>query len=170
MVEAERTRTREREPLEESPYELLYKNRQEFLERQEKGKIVIKQSDREWDVSRQGRLLWFLNPLKYKDTPLQDRCFFLHDIRTHSGKHVHQGGLVIFVVEGKGYSIIDGERVDWEEGDLILLPVKPGGVEHQHFNAQPGKPCKWLASIHLPIWDWVASEMTQREVAPDFTG
>lgn len=168
MREAEKTRTRERGAVEKGGYDVLVQMRERFLERQYRGKIVIKKSEREWDVSAQGRLLWYLHPELYRDTPLGDCVFFLHDIRTHSGKHTHQGGLVIFVVEGKGWTVIDGERHDWEAGDLILLPIKPGGVEHQHFNAEPGKPCVWLAYINQQIWDWGASELRQIEVAPDY--
>ena len=51
---------------------------------------------------------------------------FIHTITTKSGEHRHQGGLLIFVLEGKGYSIVDGERWDWEKGDLVLLPMQPG--------------------------------------------
>jgi hypothetical protein len=34
-----------------------------------------------------------------------------------------------------------GERIDSKEGDHLLLPVVPGGAEHQHFNTgdKPGK-------------------------------
>ena len=38
----------------------------------------------------------------YNDVPLQDWRIFVHDIKTHSGKHCHQGGLVIYVLESKG--------------------------------------------------------------------
>jgi mannose-6-phosphate isomerase-like protein (cupin superfamily) len=109
------------------------------------GPIVIKPSDREYQQTRQGRIMYYLNAQAYKDTPLHDWRVFVHDIKTHSGKHRHQGGFVIYVIEGKGYSVVDGERVDWGPGDLLLLPIKPGGVEHQHFNLEEGKPCRWIA-------------------------
>ncbi len=92
---------------------------------------------------------------------------FKHQIVTKSGRHRHQGGLLIFVTEGKGYSIVDGERWDWEKGDLVLLPMKPGGVEHQHFNLHD-KPSEWAAFINVPIQEHVASDLQQTEVSPDF--
>jgi hypothetical protein len=119
-------------------------------------------------IVRQGRILYYLDPLQFPDTPLQDWLVFINDVRTHSGKHRHQGGLVIYVIEGKGYSIVDGERKDWESGDLLLLPLKRGGVEHQHFNTEADKPCRWVAFIYLPLMDEVAMEMTQIAVSPDF--
>ena len=102
------------------------------------------------------------------DTPLQHWAVFTHEIHTKSGKHRHQGGLVIYVIDGKGYSVINGERVDWEKGDLVLLPLEKGGVEHQHFNSDPAHPALWIAFIHFPLRDYVASEMTQLETAVDY--
>ena len=169
MAEIERTRMRERGAIQENAYERVIRDRQEFAERQKAGPVVIKPSDREWEMTRQGKLLFYLHPEVHKDTPLHDWLVFSLDIQTHSGKHRHQGGLVIYILEGKGYTIIDGQRVDWGEGDLILLPIKPEGVEHQHFNADPGKPCRWVAFLNLPIMDFVAMELTQVELSPEFT-
>ena len=41
---------------------------------------------------------------------------------TKSGKHGHQGGLVIYVIDGTGYSVINGERVDWEKAISSCYP------------------------------------------------
>ena len=75
---------------------------------------------------------------------------------------------MIYILEGKGYSIVDGERIDWKKSDLLLLPVRPGGVEHQHFNADPGATCQWLAFVHMQIMDHLAMELQQVDVVPDF--
>ena len=168
MVERERTRLREREPLQESIYEKCLRGRKERAERQLTGQVVIHPGDREVELSRQGRLLFYLEPLTYKDVPLQEWRVFTHEIRTRSGKHKHQGGLVIYVVHGKGYSIVDGEKVVWEKGDLVLLPMKVGGVEHQHFNENPGDPAVWIAFIYNPIQEHLAHELTQTESSPEF--
>ena len=113
MAEMERTRERERGTIAESPYEMLIRSRREFLERQEKGQVVIRPADREFYLTRQGRLMYHLNPEIHKETPLQDWRVFSHDLKTQSGKHRHQGGLVIYVITGKGYSVVDGERVEY---------------------------------------------------------
>jgi mannose-6-phosphate isomerase-like protein (cupin superfamily) len=168
MAEIERTRERERGTIPETPYEIFIRSRREFLERQETGQVVVKPSDREFYITRQGRLMYHLNPEIHKNTPLQDWRVFSHDLKTQSGKHRHQGGLVIYVITGKGYSVVDGERIDWQAGDLLLLPIKPKGVVHQHFNHAPGEPCLWIAFIHMPIMDSVSMEMTQIEAMPEF--
>jgi gentisate 1,2-dioxygenase len=73
-------------------------------------------------------------------------------------------------IEGDGYSVVDVERVDWKAGDLLLLPIRRGGVEHQHFNKVAGTPCRWIAFCHMPQMDRLAMEMTQIETSPDFRG
>ena len=47
-----------------------------------------------------------------------------------TGKHSH-GEEVMFVIEGAGATVIDGERFDWEKGSTIFMPF---GAVHQHFN------------------------------------
>jgi hypothetical protein len=170
MAERERERVRERPPIEGNSYELIINDRIAISERQQNGPIVIRSEDRPIQVNRQGTLRYYLAPLSYPDTPLQDWLVFENHVRTHSGKHRHQGGLVIYVIDGEGYSIVDGERFDWKSGDLLLLPIRPGGVEHQHYNLKADRPCRWIAFCHMPTMDNLAMEMTQIEVSPDFRG
>ena len=62
--------------------------------------------------------------------------------------------------------VVDGARQDWKKGDLILLPLKQGGVEHQHFNTDPNKPARWLALIYAPFQDSMAHFLDQKEESP----
>ena len=48
-----------------------------------------------------------------------------------SHKHTHTEAM-LYVLEGRGYSLIDGRRYDWEEGDAVHVP--PRMTEHEHFN------------------------------------
>jgi hypothetical protein len=170
MAEGEKTRVRERASLDNNPYEINVRQRQERAERNRNGKVVVKPSDREVFMARQGKLQYLLNPNVYRDTPLQDWQVFKHEIRTRSGKHRHQGGVIIFVLEGYGYSIVDGERIDWKEGDLVLLPLKPEEVVHQHFNGDPDKPATWIAFRSVPITEHIAAETEQIENSPEYKG
>jgi quercetin dioxygenase-like cupin family protein len=167
MAELERTRVREKEAPALSSYESAIKRMRENAERNMMGRIVCKFDECPQMLTRQGRLRTYLG-LTIKDTPLQDWVVFTHEIRTASGKHRHQGGLVIYVIDGEGYSVVDGERIDWQKGDLVLLPLREKGVEHQHFNVNPEKPALWMAFINQNIQDYVASEMTQTEVSPEY--
>lgn len=127
-------------------------------ERARAGRIVIKASERPWEVDRMARLKAYVHE-HTDDTALSGWWVFLHEIWQHSGSHRHQGGLVLFVVEGQGGTMVDGKMYEWEEGDLVVLPIKPGAVEHQHFS-RGDKPASWLAFIHVPTFDAVGSELT----------
>jgi len=51
----------------------------------------------------------------------------------HSGSHRHaHTEAMLYVLEGHGYSEIDGQRYDWEEGDAVHVP--PRMTVHEHFN------------------------------------
>ena len=97
----------------------------DLLKRYYEGKVVVKAKDRPLESTRQGWLRHYLFDHVLHDTVLKDWRVLVHEIHKHSGKHTHQGGLVIFILDGEGYTIVDGERVEWKKGDLILLPIKP---------------------------------------------
>ena len=61
-------------------------------------------------------------------------------IETHLGafapggygqKHGHMNSAVFFVLRGEGYDVHDGERIDAEAGDCMIVE---NGCVHQHFN------------------------------------
>jgi quercetin dioxygenase-like cupin family protein len=51
--------------------------------------------------------------------------------RTRSHRHTHTEAM-LYVLEGSGYSEIDGVRYDWEAGDAVHVP--PRMTLHEHFN------------------------------------
>jgi len=142
------------------PYEMMF---QTFMHRRhaaETGQVVIKGADLPWRQSRQGKSKYYLH-IEADDVAMRDWMVFRKEIFTESGAHTHQGGLVIYVLRGEGYSIFDGERLDWKVGDLLVLPVKPGGVEHQHFNTDPTGSSEWIAFVFLPFLHATGSMLTQ---------
>ena len=143
-------------PGNETSYDREVRLLKEQLKRFQEAKVVVKKGERALERTRQGWLRFYLHDLMIQDTVLKDWRVFVHEIHTHSGRHTHQGGLVIFVLDGEGYTIVDGEKVEWKKGDLILLPIKPGGVEHQHFNRTQDRPARWLALIYGPFQDSLA--------------
>jgi quercetin dioxygenase-like cupin family protein len=52
----------------------------------------------------------------------------------HTGKHEH-GEEGIYVVEGEGFSVVNGQRFEWKEGSVLWMPF---GSQHQHFNTGTG--------------------------------
>ncbi|MFN2460649.1 MAG: cupin domain-containing protein [Candidatus Velthaea sp.] len=49
-------------------------------------------------------------------------------------KHRHGGEAWLYALEGRGHSELDGERVDWKAGDLVVVDH---WAWHQHFNSDP---------------------------------
>lgn len=170
---AEKTRSRERTPEAESADTRLYDPKffsfvVDELKRAATGRIVIRARDRLWDLNKQAKTKRYLSPLEpeLQDTATREWEIFSQLIPDRSGKHRHQGGLVIFVLDGSGHTIVDGIRHDWEAGDLMLLPLVPGGVEHQHFNHDPDRPALWIALMYWPFFTQAGSETTQLDTSP----
>lgn len=141
-------------------YDALRRYFQDLAQRAETGRVHIPTSDILWERNRHALLGYYLHPF-ITDTALHSMQLFLNVIKDHGGMHRHQGGVVIYVIEGKGHTIADGSRVDWEAGDLILLPIKPGGVAHQHINEDPDKPTRWLAFISNSFREHSGYEIVQ---------
>ncbi len=50
--------------------------------------------------------------------------------------HRHTSASINYHISGHGHSIVDGVRVDWKAGDLLLSA--PGWSEHAHFHGDEG--------------------------------
>lgn len=62
--------------------------------------------------------------------------------------HLHTPSAVRFVVEGEGgYTIVRGEKLPMQRGDLILTPP---GLWHQHGH-EGRDPVIWLDALDLPV-------------------
>ena len=64
-------------------------------------------------------------------------------IETHLGafapggfgqRHGHMNSAVFYILRGNGYDVHDGERIDAEAGDCMIVE---NGCVHQHFNNNP---------------------------------
>jgi gentisate 1,2-dioxygenase len=127
--------------------EELFQKRDEQRERMKNAVAVVKFKELPWEINRQGKMRWYLHP-SIKNTAIQSLIVFQQEIPpgSRSGKQHHQGGRIHYIIEGKGYTVIDGKRYDWEAGDAVVLPVKPDGVDFQHFNADPANPVRFIAA------------------------
>lgn len=63
-----------------------------------------------------------------------------------TGMHRHANEAAVYILSGKGYSIIGEEKIEWEEGDTLLVPTFEW---HQHFNPN-NRPVRFLAAIPGP--------------------
>ncbi len=165
----ERERTKGREAIQNSLYEQGVKHYQEFVDRQKSGKLVLHFDELEYQNSRQGFLKFYLSPV-IKETALSTWSVFEHVIKRQSGRHNHQGGIIIYVIEGEGATEVNGVLLEWQAGDLLLLPIQPGGCTHQHWNKDPSKGCRWIAFRDQLIAPYIANSIDQISETPDNEG
>jgi gentisate 1,2-dioxygenase len=94
---------------------------------------------------------WYLHPA-IKDTCLSVLLFFQQEIPpgSRSGRLKFQGGQVMMITEGRGYTVIDGVKHPWKAGDVLNLPLRADGIIVQHFNSDPEQPARFVAAE--PNW------------------
>ncbi len=97
--------------------------------------FLVDGEDLPWEVNQMGVMKWYLHP-SIEDTAIHSLIFYMQKISpgSRSGRLRVQGGQVIHFMEGSGYTVIDGERFSWEEGDVLQIPLRWDGVVFQHFN------------------------------------
>jgi hypothetical protein len=135
---------------------------------------VIKEAELPLEVSRQGLMRWYLHPA-IKDTCLSVLLFFQQEIPpgSRSGRLKFQGGQVMMITEGRGYTTIDGVKHPWKAGDVVNLPLRADGIIVQHFNADQEQPARFVAVE--PNWvEGVSVDrgcgFEQLEDAPEYRG
>jgi hypothetical protein len=107
---------------------------------------VIKEAELPLEVSRQGLMRWYLHPA-IKDTCLSVLMFYQQEIPpgSRSGRLKFQGGQVMMITEGRGYTTIDGVKHPWKAGDVVNLPLRADGIIVQHFNSDQEQPARFVA-------------------------
>ncbi len=65
-----------------------------------------------------------------------------------SGNHRHYYESLIYIIKGKGYSVVEGNKVEWEAGDIIYAPPWSW---HQHFNTDPDNEVRYVAYTNAPL-------------------
>lgn len=159
-------------PEETDLLEHLFRWRDEHREMVRRGTKVVKGSALTLENNRMGLYRWYLHPAK-KDVATRSILLWVQEIPpgSRSGKQRHQGGRVHRILEGKGYTIVDGVKYDWEAGDVVMLPVKPEGVVFQHFNADPNNwvimvasEANWYDALGVDL----GAAFEQLEDSPDY--
>ena len=66
------------------------------------------------ELTRQGKLTWYLHPA-IREYSVRNLLIFMQEIPpgSRSGKQKHPGGLCHYILEGKGYTVVDGEKHEW---------------------------------------------------------
>ena len=158
----------------ENLLEWLYQLRDRQRQHQRQGAWLIKGRDLPWEHNRQGKMKWFLHPA-LDNTSIRSMIVFEKEIPPggRSGAQKTPGGSVLYILEGRGYTLLDGERHDWQAEDLVNIPIRAEGVVVQHVNADPRRPVRFV-SADLNLVDILGvdrgAELEQIEAAPDGDG
>jgi len=128
-------------------YEELIKLRDAQREKKKKSIFLVRGDELPWEINPQGKMRWYLHP-SIDDTVIQTLMVYLQEIPPGSrgGKQKCQGGTVIYVVEGKGHTVINGVTHTWKRDDVVQLPIGPEGIEFQHFNDDSKQPAHLICA------------------------
>ncbi len=153
-------------------YDEIIRLRDQERERKKDAIFLVQGDDLPWENNPQGKMKWYLHPA-IGDTVIQTLIVSLQEIPpgSFSGKQKCQGGAVIYVVEGKGHTIIDGVSHSWETDDVVQLPIRPDGIIFQHFNDTPDKTVQLLSAepnLITALGVDRASGFEQVATAPEF--
>ncbi len=134
-----------------SEYDRTLQLAEESARRARSGRVVV--HTRELQLERlesRGRTRAYISEPQILGSMVQTMAMFIAEIAPGqaTGKHRHFNEAMIYVLQGKGHSIIDGERYDWEEGDVISVPLYSW---HQHFNDGEGQVVRYLGVTNIPL-------------------
>lgn len=65
--------------------------------------------------------------------------------KTHLHRHTYE--TVLYVLEGKGWTLVEDEKIEWEAGDAVYIP---SWAWHQHQNLSDTEPAKYIACENAP--------------------
>src|SRR5262249_56477645 len=112
---------------------------------------VVRLSELPLESNEQGLMRWYLHPA-ITDSVLSTLSIYRQEIPpgSRSGRLKFQGGQILFIVEGRGHTMLDGVKHAWEAGDVVNLPCKRDGIVVQHFNDDAAMTaiCMWVMA-HL---------------------
>ena len=163
-------------------YQRLLDDSQDAPSRNARRKKVVRPSEMPWEMSRQGLLKHLINEGMNTRMETVDAYMQILPPGSRSGKHRHLAEECVYVLEGRGYDIHqdcdveitdvfawkpveETKRFEWEAGDVIYIP--PNTI-HQHFNADPDKPARFISSQNRIFKQIGLNTLDQFEDAPEF--
>ena len=150
----------------------LFRIRDQQREHRRTAISVVRGAELPQEKNRQGLMRWYLHP-SITDTVIHSLMIFEQEIPpgSRTGRIKFQGGQVLYVKQGKGHTLLDGVRHDWQAGDVINLPLKGDGIIVQHVNDDPEQRAKligcepnWVGCVGVDR----GSGFEQLEDSPDY--
>lgn len=90
------------------------------------------------------------HPVSFVDLPSHAISMTVGELAPggRSNRHRHTYETILWVLEGRGYSMIEDRRVEWQVGDALYIPV---WAWHHHVNADPSAKARYLACENAPM-------------------
>ena len=132
-------------------YDRLIELSNETARRARSGAVVVHTRELQFeDVPGRRRRRVFISEPALLGSMVQTMAMFIAEIPPgdHTGRHRHFNEAMIYILEGRGHTDIEGDRYDWAESDVVSVPVYSW---HQHFNDDPGRPVRYLGYTNLPL-------------------
>lgn len=131
----------------ENMLEALIQLRDRYRRQAKQGMKIVRGEDLPWEINRQGKMRWYLHPAK-DDTSIRSLVVYMQEIEPggRSGKQASPGGIVHYMLEGKGYVVVNGRKHSWAKGDCVGLPILSRPVEYQFFNSDRKRVARYIAA------------------------
>jgi gentisate 1,2-dioxygenase len=130
-------------------YERTIELAQESARRARRGPVVVHTRELKREHVK-GRTRAYVSEPEILGSMVQTMAMFIAEIppAKKAGKHRHFNEAMIYILEGRGHSVIDGERYEWGEGDVVSIPLY---AWHQHFNDDPTVTVRYLGVTNIPL-------------------
>ena len=114
-----------------------------------KNPAIVRKKDLKWEKTGMAPSAIIMHP-RINGSVAQTLMAFMAEIPPggKSGRHRHNSEAIIHILQGRGYSVFEGVRYDWEAGDTISPPANQW---HQHFNSDNDKAVIYLAVTNDPL-------------------
>lgn len=76
----------------------------------------------------------------------------------HTRAHRHTGNVVYNVAQGRGYTIVNGARLDWQEHDIFCVPA---WMWHEHVNLDASEEAFLFSFNDFPVMDAIGVRIEQ---------
>ena len=127
--------------------EALLDLRDRYRRQAERGVKIVRGDELPWELNRQGKTRWYIHPAK-NDTAIRSLVVYMQEIEPggRSGKQASPGGIVHYMLDGKGYVVVNGKKHSWGKGDCVGLPILSRPVEYQFFNTDKKRAARFIAA------------------------
>ena len=105
-------------------------------------RLVLRSEELVWNKERGEGSDNELTRTQWELLPLQTVSFHIEKMPPGGSSNIHKHGeAVVYILEGQGYSEIQGRKVNWKAGDIVYIPHD---AWHRHFNKSKSKPVKFI--------------------------